>query len=162
MSYSVNGLAIQWNCQTTLYIGLDTNALIRNDREATKIKRIILQMPVIKSNKLKTAAGKAFYHHPNLGPHIKLHAALYDNRDNVSYDRFDTFFHEIAHHIAYLTVQERGHGHRWAYCMQHFGFEPSRCYDGKQFNYRKYKDRKENREVDDVIDEFLGDFELEL
>ncbi len=160
MDWSIGGLAKQWNCQSTLFMALDTNALIRNHKESTKIKRIILSMPVEKSNKLKVVAGKAILRKQGAVPHIKLHAALFDDRDIVSHDRLDTFFHEIAHQVAYLTQHHKGHGFPWAYCMMHFGFEPSRCYDPGKFNYRGYKDRKETREVDSIMDDFMGDFNV--
>ena len=153
MPYSVSGLAEMWNCQSLLFTSLDSNALIHNHGNGTVIKQAILKMPVIQETRLKSCAGKAFLWHPKYGPHIKLHPALFDNTDYVSNDRLDTFFHEIAHHIAYLTSRHNGHGLPWSYSMQHFGFNPVRYYEAEKFNYRGYKNRKEQREHVSIINE---------
>jgi len=158
MTLTILELAKQWSCDKVLIEGLQSNAFIRVHVDKIFIRSAILTMPVLKSNGLKTTAGKAIYRHPRIGPHIKLHSALFDDNDPVANDRYDTFFHEIAHHISYMAANERGHQNAWAYSMQHFGYTPSRCYEAAKFNYKGYKNRAETREVDAIVNDFLGDF----
>ncbi len=159
MVSTVKELSMLWNCKSQLTEGIETNKLITDHLLSYTIKQTIYDMPVVKSNGLKSAAGKAIFKHPHKAPHIRLHSALYDNADEVVSQRLETFFHEIAHQIAYLTKHDRGHGPYWAYSLMHFGFPPKRCYDGAVSNFRGYKRRNENRGVEDTIkllDDILG------
>ncbi len=162
MDHSVNKLAQLWDCHTKLTEGIETNKLILDHIHSFTIKQTIYNMPVIKANGLKSAAGKAIFKSHKYPPHIRLHPALYDDADKVISQRLETFFHEIAHQIAYITKRDRGHGVYWAYCLMHFGFAPERCYDGVAFNFRGYKQRTEIREIDKtvaILDE-IGKFEI--
>ncbi len=158
---NVNSLSLFWKCRHILDFGLETNIFIvryKYDPKAReKLVARIRTLPVIKSTRLKSTAGKACISSHHETPHIKLHAALFDDKDYVAEDKQDTFFHEISHFIAYWAANERGHGNAWRYTMQHFGFDPMRCVDPK-YSYRGYKNRAENREVDTVINDFLEDF----
>ncbi len=152
-------LARLWNCESQLTNGIETNRLIIDHPFSCTIKRNIYTMPIIKANGLKSAAGKAIFWHHSKPAHIRLHPALYDNADEVVSQRLETFFHEIAHQIAYMTNKDKGHGPYWAYSLMHFGFPPERCYDGAVSNFRGYKRRNENRGVEDTIkllDDILG------
>lgn len=160
MIKSVRELSQLWNCEVQLTEGLETNKLIQSSLHFFTIKDAIYNMPVVKSNGLKSAAGKAIFSNKLIiGPHIRLHPALYDDNDEVVLQRLETFFHEIAHHIAYKTNRDHGHGYYWAYCLMHFGFAPERCYNGVMHNFRGYKKRNENREVDAIVAD-LPEFDL--
>lgn len=161
MIKTVRELSKLWNCEQQLIQGIETNKLIQSALPLT-ISETIYNMPVIKANDFKSAAGKAVFKHPDKSPHIKLHPALYDDNDEVVSQRLETFFHEIAHQIAYLTKRDNRHGSAWAYCLMHFGFAPERCYDSAAFNFHGYEKRNKIRGVEAtvVILDDIGDFEL--
>lgn len=152
MIMSVLKLSQLWDCEVQLTEGIETNKLIQDYVDPTWVKKRIYEMPVIRANGLKVAAGKAYFRHRKIQAHIRLHPALYDDKDQVVNQRLETFFHEIAHQIAYIVKHDRGHGSYWAYCLMHFGFAAERCYDGRVHNFRGYEKRKENREVDEIFD----------
>ncbi len=159
-NYNVNEIAKLWNCQDQLQFGLDTNQYIIKLKDPNIFKMTIRLIPVIKSNGLKTAAGKAsYFNRKEQGPVIKLHSGLFDDNDILANDRIDTFLHEVAHLIAYFAAKERGHGLAWQYSMLQFGLKPNRCYDPTQFSYRGYKTRNERRQIDETLDE-LKDLDL--
>ena len=158
---SIESTATDWNCLPKLIADLNSNTLIKTYKETHEdklISQFILELPVIQSNKLQSTAGKAVLS-SDRGPHMRLHSALFDTRDELKDQRLETFFHEIAHFIAYFTKHDIGHGIYWQYCMIHFGYKPKRCYDGTVLNFRGYGKRKEIREIYDII-ETLPEFEL--
>ena len=162
MNSTIKKLSQLWDCETQLTEGIETNKLIIDHLHSFTIKDTIYNMPVIKSNGLKSAAGKAVFKSHKHPAHIRLHPALYDNADEVVLQKLKTFFHEIAHQIAFITNRDHGHGPYWAYSLMHFGFAPERCYDGVAFNFRGYKKRNEIRGIDAtvaILDE-IGEFEL--
>ncbi len=158
---TIETVARDWNCLEKLLNDLLTNKLMAQAGDDTNklIQFLLCTIPVIKSNKLKAAAGKAVLRHAKLGPHMRLHGALFDVRDELKDQRLETFFHEIAHFVAYFTKHDTGHGVYWQYCMIHFGYAPERCFDGAVSNFRGYGKRKETREINDII-ETLPEFEL--
>lgn len=159
--YTVKTLTEEWNATEILNYGLQTNQIIRQLKVPSKFIHFILSIQIIKCNRLQVAAGKAIYHHNRQRNNatIKLHSGMFDNNDNLFNDKLDTLFHEIAHHIAYFATNEHGHGFAWQYSLMQFGFEPKRCYNPRLTDYRGYKQRKEVREVSEVMNE-LGDLEL--
>jgi len=159
---SILELATYWGCKDKLTIGVQTNELVRTYKSPMPLDKTIFNIKVIKSNGLKSCAGKAYFKHPKLGMHIRLHPALWDNEDELISQRLETFFHEIAHLVAYLTKHDMGHGIHWSYCLMHFGFEPLRCYNGAVFNFRGYKRRDQIRgeEATLAILDDIGGFEV--
>ena len=155
---SITRIAADWNCLTKLRRDLSSNTLIASHKDL-KLIDFILSLPVVKSNKLQSTAGKAVLYNAIRGPHMRLHRAFFDPNDELKDKRLETFFHEIAHFVAYFTKHDTGHGVYWQYCMIHFGYKPERCYDGTVLNFRGYGKRKEIREIYDII-ETLPEFEL--
>lgn len=148
---NVTQWAIQNNCLSDVNYGLHTIYRI-----ALKVKNKIwsgkdltqkfLDTAVVKNNKMITVAGSAKL----LTWEVHLHPCLYDKHDPVYKDRFDTFFHELAHFTAFYYFRDNGHGDHWKACMLAFGYEPSVCYNPHKFNYRGYKDRQVDRLLDGV------------
>lgn len=162
MNLSIKELSQLWNCEIQLTEGIETNKLIIDHVHHFLIKQNIYNMPVIKANGLKASAGKAIFGNRKTQSHIRLHPALYDNADEVISQRLETFFHEVAHQIAYQTKRDHKHGPYWSYCLMHFGFSADRCYDGLKFNFRGYKKRNEHRGIEAtvaILDDIEG-FEL--
>ncbi len=151
----VEAIAITNNYYEILYYGLKTNQLIIQSSMPCTIKKSIHDLKVYSTSGLRVTAGRAHYQHPKFGQHIELHSALFDKNDEVEKDFANTFFHEIAHILAYnLTgYRGKGHGFTWAYCLQQFGFTPSRTYDSRKLNYRGYKTRAEDREIVELLND---------
>jgi len=152
--------AVKHNCHWQLNFGLSTNQMLLQQRNHIESINDIKNIPVYINERLSVAAGKAFYAHSKRGMHIQLHSALIDLEDYVSQDFEDTFFHEIAHMIAYRCDKHQGHGFPWAYSMMQFGHSPTRCYNATKFNYKGHRARQVNRLVDRITNE-LPDFGLE-
>lgn len=157
---TVANTAIKHRCVVDLNFGLATNQFILNQTNNIGLINQIKQLPVYINSRLVTAAGKAFYRSKKYGMHIQLHAALADLEDELTIEFENTFFHEIAHIIAYKCKRHQGHGFPWAYSMMQFGHTPSRTYNPDQFNYAGHKARQVQRLVDDIADS-LPDFGLE-
>ena len=154
---SIATVATKHNCHYKLNFGLSTNQLILNQRNHIEFINDIKNIAVYVNPRLAVAAGKAFYANKKHGAHIQLHSALIDLEDYVNADFEDTFFHEIAHMIAYRCKRHQGHGFPWAYSIMQFGHEPLRCYNAAKFNYKGYRAREVNRLVDKLTNE-LPDF----
>lgn len=139
-------------CFDRLMHGLNTIKAIAaaNGKMREGLTEKLIRIPVYKNERLVSCAGKAHFRERK----ISLHPALYDKDDPVYTDRFDTFFHELAHFTAYWYFGDGGHNMWWQICMVSFGLNPSRCYDPHKFNYRGHAARQADR--------LLGDVEIEL
>jgi len=154
---SIATVATKHNCHYVLNFGLSTNQIILQQCNHIELINNIKNVAVYINPRLVTAAGKAFYKSTKHGIHIQLHSALIDMEDYVNKEFENTFFHEIAHIIAYRCHQHMGHGFPWAYSMMQFGHVPTRCYNPAEFNYKGHKARQVNRLVDRITNE-LPDF----
>ena len=110
----VSTVAIKHNCHAALGFGLSTNQIIMQQENHIELVINLRQTPVYINPRLVAAAGKAFYAHKRYGIHIQLHAATIDKADNIAEDFQDTFFHELAHLIAFKCNRHQGHGFPWA------------------------------------------------
>lgn len=149
---TVETLASKWQCKQRLMFGLETNQILKQSMICDTNQTIcrLLDLPVLFNNRLSTVAGKAKL---SLGQ-IHMHSALNDEYDSLYADRFDTFFHELAHFVAYWAAKEHGHSFPWQYSMMQFGFKPNRCYNSNKTPYHKYKDKKINEIADQLPDLF--------
>ena len=157
---TISTVAIKHNCHSVLNFGLATNQLILQRDARFELTEKIKQIPVYINPRLTSAAGKAFYCHNKYGMHIQLHSALVDIKDYVNEDFGNTFFHEIAHLIAFIDSKHQGHGFPWAYSFMQFGYTPTRCYNSQEFNYKGHRARQVQRMVNEIADD-LPDFGLE-
>lgn len=144
-------LSAQWRLHEKISTAIGACPFVQSHQELA-----LIHIPVYKSTKLHSTAGKAVYRHPKRHRHILLHPALLDERDPVSINKDETFLHEVAHHAAHIVFNERGHGVYWAYWMIAFGLHPERCYDATVLNFRGYKRRKVQRFDADIGALFNG------
>lgn len=116
-------------------------------------------VPVTRDNRSKQRAGAAhcFRNKPETG-WIKMHSAFWDQAEmqhpNMREQRADTFFHELAHVIAFCYLNSKGHDDVWRFCFSAFGFIPERCYSDMVLGsrLRGYKHNKEERQVSQTVD----------
>ncbi len=137
-----------------LEFGLETNQIINSHKHAQIIRNQLKQLKVHTSSRFYSLAGRAIMKHRFINSHIILHPACVDIDDNVFQRGHGTvtFFHELAHIAAYFTTLHHGHGFPWQYSLMQFGFKPERCYNSKQIDFRSHKKRKEQRLVNEIIE----------
>lgn len=157
---TILGIATRHKCRHSLIYGLQTNQYLQEHAKCIEIIEQVNNWSVYINHRLQVAAGKAIAKHHVYGTHIQLHPALIDPMDYVARDFKNTFFHEVAHLLAWRCSGIMKHDFIWAYCMKQFGYEPSRCYNGHLFDYRNYHKRAVRRIVDEIAAD-LPDFDLQ-
>lgn len=140
-----------WNCQYQYDRGMEIIHEVCLRKGIKFNPDDFLTTQVNKSRQLKRTAGYA----NALLDTITLHAALFDQADQLYHDRFETFFHELAHIITDNVLKEKnGHGDNWKFVFSCFGFIPKIGYYG--LDYNGYHDREIDRLADELGDAFDG------
>lgn len=152
---TVRTILRKWDCESKYWRGMEIIVEVCNAKGIKCNPEAFLDTTVHKSKQLKSVAG-----HANARTDIiTLHPGLFDMADHLWHDRFDTFFHELAHIIADNVLHEKkDHGDNWRFVFSCFGFIPKACFAEADLNYRGYKDREEKRFTDEIGDIFDGVF----
>lgn len=145
---TVSDILNLWNCKAHFHKGWEIalpTFVAHNYKmpfeEFQQIKKEILAIPVLRSGRVKRVAGLASYK-DNC---IIMHEGCFDKTDHLYDDRLETFFHELAHHLAFRFFKkeqtEESHPPEWQFCMSVFGFIPY-VTAAHNMDYRGYKERQ--------------------
>jgi predicted SprT family Zn-dependent metalloprotease len=111
---------------------------------------------VYKNNKLWTTCGKAFFRLRK----IELHPGLFWEHSQFPNQINETFFHELAHLIANLWAQHKGHGKEWRQVMRSFGYKPAAILRGEAayavVNFKQIKQQHAMGEIEKLMQEMGG------
>lgn len=62
-----------------------------------------------------------------------------------------TFLHELAHALAFIHHEERGHGDYWKHWCVHLGIEPERCAASSPLDESCYKYAMRRRDTGEIV-----------
>jgi predicted SprT family Zn-dependent metalloprotease len=146
---TIDTLCHSWNEKQRLEDGFQNNIYLQLAITCDSIKRTVCKIPVFTNTRFVSLSGRAKLWSKT----IELHPGLLDQNDRLYFvKRVETFFHEIAHHVAYLSANDKGHGEAWRESIICFGYKPERCYSHFFANHSEYKHRKETRIVNEIAD----------
>jgi predicted SprT family Zn-dependent metalloprotease len=135
---------------------IDKHGIERSILHVQYLENHLFATSVNVSNKIKTTAGIAY----SAKNEIVLHPACLDQEDPIflNGDGVDTFLHEMAHIAAdFIFKKNCKHDVEWGTCAFCFGIDPTKY---TTHDYKSYKQRKENREIDEIT-KLLGGFKID-
>ena len=92
--------------------------------------------PVRINYRLRTTAGQAFSSGDRYG--ICLAAKIIDQHGWGGF-HYETIPHEVAHIVADLVLESKGHDEAWRTVMRYFGLKPWRCWSVERMKYWQAK-----------------------